>query len=65
MVEWAGRDSNSRPSGYQPDALTRLSYRPTLIRYNFIDDADIKGLLNSHELISAHNPPILDFYSWS
>ena len=29
---WAGRDLNSRPSGYQPDAPTRLSYRPSGIR---------------------------------
>ena len=26
--EWARRDSNPRPSGYEPDALTWLSYGP-------------------------------------
>jgi hypothetical protein len=25
---WARRDLNPRPSGYEPDALTRLSYGP-------------------------------------
>ena len=26
---WAGRDLDSRPFGYQPNALTMLSYRPS------------------------------------
>ena len=25
---WAGRDLNSRPFGYQPNALAKLSHRP-------------------------------------
>src|SRR3990170_5891884 len=28
---WAGRDLDSRPFGYQPNALTMLSYRPSAI----------------------------------
>ncbi len=27
--KWAGRDSNPRPFGYQPNALAKLSYWPT------------------------------------
>jgi hypothetical protein len=29
--KWAGRDLDSRPFGYQPNALTMLSYRPPCI----------------------------------
>ena len=28
IEKWAGRELNSRPFGYQPNALTKLSYRP-------------------------------------
>jgi hypothetical protein len=30
IPKWAGRDLDSRPFGYQPNALTKLSYRPAL-----------------------------------
>jgi hypothetical protein len=28
IQKWAGRDLNSRPFGYQPNAPAKLSYRP-------------------------------------
>ncbi len=49
-VKWARRDSNPRPSGYEPDALTWLSYGPSAgifidLNLKFVDT----GTVDAHQ----------------
>ena len=51
LPKWAGRDLNSRPFGYQPNAPAKLSYRP-LSLITIISSGIFKDFQNTFYLLS-------------
>ena len=53
VKKWAGRDLNSRPFGYQPNAQAKLSYRPLDGANYYRLSTVFKGFRNSFNWFAA------------